>query len=446
MTRSRREVLAACGAGMTALAGCSGLDIGGDDQTFDTAGLGDLRREDVPRPPATFPVSVPDAMVARHRDRARELVDRVPARPEVPNGAVAERFRRDRESVLDRLGEDGADASGPAGDPLRPLDAARIVRGEAAAVEAAYRAATDAITPEAVADRRSELRSALFEFERDWTYRGDDPASAVVMHRALEGLRLDARPGIAPDRPFPDDPSTDALRVGELVHRLEIGRAALSDARRLRTRYRERLSDPRPYRTAISVAADRIRRLSRQYSRDLEGYTDPDPEELPFDRSVEGTPLERLYVRAIDGVEIFRTDAAEARHRGDHATVVIEAGITRTVLRALESIVADIRNDRVTVPETVDGVVETRREAFEALESAWSTAPRALSTEVAHWSQRLVYDSPDRLSGPAYEPNETPDAGDAYDVWAIYVTAARVAAAVPRTVSEIRAALRTATA
>ena len=446
MTRSRREVLAACGAGMTALAGCSGLDIGGDDQTFDTAGLGDLRREDVPRPPATFPVSVPDAMVARHRDRARELVDRVPARPEVPNGAVAERLRRDRESVLDRLGEDGADARGPAGDPLRPLDAARIVRGEAAAVEAAYRAATDAITRTDVADRRSELRSALFEFERDWTYRGDDPAAAVVMHRALEGLRLDARPGIAPDRPFPDDPSTDALRVGELVHRLEIGRAALSDARRLRTRYRERLSDPRPYRTAISVAADRIRRLSRQYSRELEGYTDPDPEELPFDRSVEGTPLERLYVRAIDGVEIFRTDAAEARHRGDHATVVIEAGITLTVLRALESIVADIRNDRVTVPETADGVVETRREAFEALESAWSTAPRALSTEVAHWSQRLVYDVPDRLSGPAYEPNETPDAGDAYDVWAIYVTAARVAAAVPRTVSEIRAALRTATA
>jgi hypothetical protein len=431
---------------MTALAGCSGLDIGGDDQTVDTAGLGDLRREDVPRPPATFPVSVPDAMVARHRDRARELVDRVPARPEVPNGAVAERLRRDRESVLDRLGEDGVDARGPAGDPLRPLDAARIVRGEAAAVEAAYRAATDAITRTDVADRRSELRSALFEFERDWTYRGDDPAAAVVMHRALEGLRLDARPGIAPDRPFPDDPSTDALRVGELVHRLEIGRAALSDARRLRTRYRERLSDPRPYRTAISVAADRIRRLSRQYSRDLEGYTDPDPEELPFDRSVEGTPLERLYVRAIDGVEIFRTDAAEARHRGDHATVVIEAGITLTVLRALESIVADIRNDRVTVPETVDGVVETGREAFEALESAWSTAPRALSTEVAHWSQRLVYDVPDRLSGPAYEPNETPDAGDAYDVWAIYVTAARVAAAVPRTVSEIRAALRTATA
>ena len=38
------------------------------------------------------------------------------------------------------------------------------------------------------------------------------------------------------------------------------------------------------------------------------------------------------------------------------------------------------------------------------------------------------------------------DAGDAYDVWAIYVTAARVAAAVPRTVSEIRTALRTATA
>lgn len=116
---------------------------------------------------------------------------------------------------------------------------------------------------------------------------------------------------------FPEDPPTDVFRAGEIVRHLEVGRTALTDAERLRTRYRDSLSAPRPYRTATSVAGGRLQRTSREYSQALDEYTDPDAEELPFDRSIEGTPLERLYFRAIDSVEIFRRDAEEARHRGD---------------------------------------------------------------------------------------------------------------------------------
>ena len=446
MNRSRRAVLTACGAGLTALAGCSGLGFGEDTPTYDTARIAALGRKEVPRPPATFPVSVPDAMRVRHLDRARKLVERVPERPDLPNGAVVERLRQERESVVERLDASGDEANEPVGNPLVRLREARSVRGDAAAVDAAYRAATDAITPRAVADRRTRLRSDLLAFERDWTYRGDDPAAAAVVHGALEALRLDARPGIAPDRAFPDAPSTDVFRAGEVVRHLEVGRAALSDAERLRARYRDGLSDPRPYRSVLSVAASRLRRISRQYYREIEAYTDPDPEALPFDRSVEGTPLERLYFRTVDGVEIFRTDAEEARHRGDHATALIETGTYLTALRALESVVADIRRDRIAVPETVDGIVSVRREAIEALERAWSTTPSVLAAEVARWSWLLVNDVPDRLRGPAYGPDETPDTDDAHQVWAIYVTAARTAAAVPPTMADVRVGLRTDTA
>lgn len=445
MNQSRRAVLAACGAGLTTLAGCSSLDPGGDTPSYDTARLAALGQMDVPQPPATFPVSVPDAMLSRHRDRARALVERVPEQPDVP-GDVRERLREDRKAVLDRLDATDDDATGRTRTPLGQLAAARALRGDAAAVDAAYRAATNDITRQAVADRRADLRSALVTFERDWTYRGDDPATAVVVHRALEQLRLEARPGIAPERAFPEEPTVDVFRVGELVRHLERGEAALTDAGRLRTRYRDGLSGPRPYWTAISVATGRLQRISEQYREDLHFYIDADVEELPFDRSIEGTPLERLYFRAVDGLEIFRTDAEQARHRGDPAAVLIATAIELTVLRALDAVVADIENDRVTVPETVDGIAAARQEAIDTLERAWSTDPTALAAAVARWSWLLVNDVPDRLSGPAYETGETPDTLDAYQVWAIYVTAAQVAAAVPRTVADVREALRAVTA
>lgn len=442
MTHSRRAVLTACGAGLSALAGCSSLGGADESPTYDGGRLLALADEPVPRPPATFPVSVPDSMVASHRERAGELVERVPAEPAVPNGAVAERLREDRERVVDRL--DGNDADGRPMRPLRRLRAARALREDAAAVEAAYRAATEAITDGAVEARRAQLRSTVLAFERDWTYRGDDPATAVVVHGAIEGLRLEARPGLAPERAFPAEPSSDVFRVGELVGDLEAGDAALSDAGRLRARYVDGASDPRPYRTPLSVASSRLWERHEQYSRDLNDYTDPDPEELPFDRSIEGTPEERLYLWAVDGVEIFRTDAEEARHRGDHATALMETGVSLTVLRALDDVVADIRNDRVDVPETTDDVVAARRTAIDALQAAWSTEPGVLATEVAHWSYRLLDNARVYLRGGGSE-EERPSTGDAHTAWANYATATGVAAAVRPTVDDVQAALEAGT-
>jgi hypothetical protein len=383
-------------------------------------------------------------MVSRHLDRARELIEHVPERPDVPNADARKRLGADRRAVLDRLDAADGDSAGRARTPLRRLAAARDVREDAAAVDATYRAATDDVTEQAVADRRTQLRSAVVDFERAWTYRGDDPSIAVVVHRALEDLQTEARPGIAPTRAFPEEPTADPFRVGELVRQLERGDAALSDAGRLRTRYRESLSEPRPYRTAFSVAASRLRRIVERYREDLHGYIDADVEELPFDQPIAETPLRWLYFWATDGLDIFRTDAEEARLRGDPATAVIARGVHLTVLRALEVIVAAIENDRVTVPETVTGIEAARREALDSLERAWSTDPTVLAVAVAHWAERLVLDVTDRLRGPAIGADETPDTRDGYNIWATYVTASHVAAAVPRTVADCRGALRVA--
>lgn len=445
MNRSRRAVLIACGAGLAPLAGCSSLDPGRETPTYEGSRLAALARKDAPRPPAAFPVSVPDAMVSRHLDRARELIEHVPERPDVPNADARERLGADRRAVLDRLDAADGDSAGRAHTPLRRLSAARAIREDAAAVDAAYRAATDDITEQTVADRRAQLRSAVVAFERAWTYRGDDPSTVVVVHRTLEDLRTEARPGIAPTRAFPEDPTTDPFRVGELVRQLERGDAALRDAGRLRARYRERLSEPRPYRTDFSVAASRLRRIVEQYREDLHGYIDADVEDLPFDRPIAETPLRWLYFWATDGLDIFRTDAEEARLRGDPATVTIARGVRLAVLRALDAIVTDIENERVTVPETVDGIEAARREAIGSLERAWSTDPTVLAVAVAHWSERLILDVTDRLRGPAIGADETPDTRDGYDIWATYVTAAHVAAAVPRTVADCQEALRVAT-
>lgn len=447
MTRSRRAVLGACGAGLTALAGCSRLEIGGDSPTYDATRLVALGRKDLPRPPTTFPVSVPDAMVSRHRDRARTLVERVPEQPAVPNGAVVERLRHDREAVLERLSGDGDgdDSNGPAGDPLERLGRARYTRREAAAVEAAYRAATNAITPGEVADRRAQLRSDLLTFERDWTYRGDDPASAVRVHRALEELRRDVRRGIDPERAFPDDPGTGVFRVGEIVSRIEAGRAALTDAERLRTRYRRTPSGQRPFRTAISVAAGRVRWEERLSRRNLHRYVDADAGALPFDRSIEDTPLERLYREAAASVRRYRNDVEGARHRGEQATALMVAGKSLAAIRALDAIVGDIRNDRIDVPRSVDGIAAARREAVDTLGSAWSASPAVVGVELARPAYYLLQLGKRTLAGDAFHDHEKPDTSNAHRAFVNFVRAARYAEGIPPTVADVQEALRTAT-
>lgn len=434
---SRRAVLAACGAGMAALAGCSQFDVvgGGDDREFDADRLAEIGAREVPTPPDAFPVAVPDAMAQRHRDRARTLLDRVPANPDLPNGTVVERLRRERERVLDRLDPDGdedEDGSNLPDEWLDRLGSARYVRAEAAMVEAAYRAATGEVTPASVADRQERLRGDLLDFEADWTYRGDDPAIAVVLHRELEELRRDVRRGVDQRRAVPDDPVADVFRVGEIVRDVEEGRAALTDALDLRRRYREGLSDAGTYRNAISAAVGRIETFRRSRYRGFGGSLDP--EEPPFDRSIEGTPAARLYREATVHAEGHREDVETARRRGDLADAVVESGHALASLRALEDVVAAIESEEVGKPTAAEDVAAVRREATEALTAAWGGSPTALAVELAWPAYGAFREATGDLGGRGFEDDDEPTAPDADRAYATFVYAARYAETVPETV------------
>lgn len=399
--RSRRSVLAACGAGLAALAGCSAVDAtlgDGEEREYDAGALAALGGE-VPTRPDAFPVRVGEEEVERHYDRARELLAAVPERPEVPNGAVAERLRDRRERAVGRLEDRPELPTGP-----RRLDAARRVRGDAAEVEGAYRAAVGETGRGTVAGRRAELRSDLHSFESEWDYRGGEPSAALVVHAELERLRGTVRRSAEAWPPFPADPAADVFRVGEIVEDLEDGRAALTDAERLRTRYVAGTADPRSFRPAITAASHRLERRASWRRRNVHGALDR-PAREAFDRSVEGTPAEHLYSEARQHARRAADDEG-TRRTGEHATATLGRATDLAGLRAFEAVVDAVEAGGYGPPEDADRVATAREEAVAALREAWATDPAPVSVEVAEAAHRAIWEGDRRLErtdGRAHE-------------------------------------------
>lgn len=376
--RSRRSVLAACGAGLAALAGCSGVDVSlGEDEKreYDPATLARLADEEDPTAPDAFPVRVPDGTVERHYDRARELLGAVPERPDVPNGVIAERIRERREQAIERL-EEWDDAS----TRLERLEDARYARSGAAEVDGAYRAAVGGIDRGAVAERRAALRTDRLEFEREWDYRGGNPTEALVVHAELERLVGNARRNAEAWPPFPDDPREDVFRVGEVAGEVERGRAALGDAVRLRTRYVDGTT-ARSHRAAITAAAGRLERRTTDRRRRLHEYLDRRAPEA-FERSVEGTPAEYLYHEACQRVRGAADGAREARRTGDRATAALRSATELAGLRAFDEVVDAVEDGEYGPPEDGDRIAAVHEDAVAALREAWETEPIPASVEL----------------------------------------------------------------
>lgn len=401
--RSRRSVLAACGAGVAALAGCSvDVSVGGDDgPEYDGAALRAIVEEQpVPPRPDAFPVRVRDRLVERHYDRARELVGTIPERPAVPNEAVAERLRERRERVADRL-EDRSDA--PRG--LDRLAAARRVRGDAGEIDGAYRAAVGNVDREQVDDRRETLRGDLHAFEGEWAYRGGEPEQALVFHAELEGLVRAVRRNVEAWPPLPEDPRDDVFRAGEVLGNLEEGRATLDDGDRLRVRYLDSVPEPTSYRSTVTAAAHRLDRRASMERRRVGDFLDvPAPE--AFEREIEETPAARLYERARDGAEQWIGDAGSTRRSGEHATATVESARALAALRTFEAAVDAIRAGEYGRPDDTGPVATAGEEAVEALRGAWATEPVAVSavvSEPARWALSSGHSRLEHADGHPFE-------------------------------------------
>jgi len=356
---SRRTVLAALGtAGVTSLAGCSKLPLWGRDDRADVSVPADAI-EPIPWPDAPFPVavsSIPDP----HRERTRELLAEVPTDPTVPNGAITEELRSDRERAAGRL-EDAIDDPWPTDQ----LSEWRSRRNAAATVQGAYRAATgedDAVT---VAERRQAVRNDLSSFSAAHEYRASTPVEAVLVHAPIEDLLTDCRRYVRPDPRYPAIPVADPFQAGDAVGNVERARATLTDAQRLREVYLTERSDTPSQWGGLIKTSDRLRFSVGRTRASVEDFLEVD--EPPFDVDLEGTVGRWLFSEASRRVTLLEDGHETSRDDGDYATAIIEAGRVLAAIDALRTTIEGIRDETYQEPITADAVTQTSERVREAI-------------------------------------------------------------------------------
>lgn len=396
MHGSRRQVLAAAGASLTtALAGCGGLDgsvFDDDPESYDRNALADLTGRSPPVPPTAFPVSIPSTAFARHRSRIRTLLDEVPSSPTLPNGAlsaelaerrseVASRFRNLIRNETGRSPDTESEVHSETTNPRDRLDGLRSLRADAAAVHAAYLAATGRVERETFRSRRETLRSRRFAFVRSWTYDGASPLEALIFHGHIEGLVERVRSSLRDRTSFPSRPRDAVFDVGSVAESLEHAQAALADAKLLRRAYRRSRSDTTTYRDTIERTAER---LTGEYEitaahADVHEYVEL--EDPPFDRSIEGTPAGTLYQRAIE-----RLDEERIERRGpgfQPASRSLDAAVGLASIETFRTVVERIKAGNYPTPNSTEPLITAHDDALNALRMAWDGTPQSLSLHLA---------------------------------------------------------------
>jgi hypothetical protein len=345
---------------VTGLAGCSALPFS-DEESDDS--------EDVTLPPdavgsitwpeSPFPVGIPDSLTEAHDERARELLAAVPETPSIPNRAIAEELRSERERVAERLDNDVEEPW-----PTDKLSEWRGRRETAATVWGSYRAATGENDSEPVTDRRRAVRDDLSSFVADHEYRAPSPPEAVLAHASIESLVTDCRRRVRPEPAYPADPVANPLRAGDAVGRIEHARATLDDARGLWEAYVSERPEATPQWAALIEASNELRRSvvrTRSTIRDVLEVDEP-----PFDADLEGTAGRTQFRTARRRVEAATSDHEEHLRQGDYATAVIEAGRALAAIEALRATVEGIRNGAYQDDVTVESVTQTADRAREA--------------------------------------------------------------------------------
>ncbi|WP_049987109.1 hypothetical protein [Halobellus rufus] len=374
---SRRRLLAGIGTlGVAGLAGCSGLPVLGSDDEREYVDLPPDAAGSIEWPDSPFPVDVPGRLADDHRERAEALLAEVPTDPSVPNGAVAEELRADRERAAERI-DDGVEEPWPTDG----LDAWRSRRNDAAALFGAYRAATGEDDADEIESHRRGVRSALGSLAADHEYRASSTLEAVLAHEPIEGLLADCRRRTRPDPAYPDDPVAHPFRAGDAVGRVDLARATLADAGRLRAVYLNERDDPPSQWSALIDASDRLAvavSRTRATVRDFLDVYEP-----PFRADLDGTPARALFRRASGQVSASTDDQEERRDDGDYATAVIEAGQALAAVEALRAAIEGIRDGAYQDPVSVESVEETADRARDAIAAIEGSEDARLAARLA---------------------------------------------------------------
>lgn len=359
--RSRRAILAGLGtAGVAGLGGCSALPLGdGDDSTPDVS----LSADDVEPlswPDSPFPVAIPGALADAHRERGRELLAAVPTDPSVPNGAVAEELRSDRERAADGLDEEIDQPW-----PTDRLSEWRRRRSAAATVRGAHRAATGEGDGDSLRERRRTVREELGSFVADHEYRASTTLEVVLAHAPIETLLADCRRHSRPNSGYPAAPLANPFQAGEAVGAVELAEATLADAGRLREVYVSDRQHVAPQWGELIDASDRLRFALGESRSTVDDFLDVD--EAPFDADLAGTPARELFDLARRAVEFRYEDVQEYRDEGDYARAVVQAGRTLAAIEVLRTTVEGIRDGAYRDTVTGESVTRTADRARAAM-------------------------------------------------------------------------------
>lgn len=396
---SRRRLLATLGTiGVAGLAGCSALPFSDDesDHTEEVTLSPDVVGS-ITWPESPFPVEIPVSLGEAHDDQAREFLAAVPEYPSVPNRAIAEEVRSERERVAKRLENDIEEPW-----PTEALSERRSRRGAAAAVRGTYRAATGEDDSESVTNRRREVRDDLWTFISDHEYRARSPLEAVLAHAPIEALVADCRRQVRPDSTYPAEPVAYPFVAGDTVGRVERARATLNDARELRATYvSERSEVSTQWAALIEVTKELRLSIGRTRStvRDFLEVDDP-----PFDADLEGTAAQPQFMEASIRATGSVTSYDEHLSQGEYATAVIEAGRALAAIEALRATIEGIRNGAYQDDVTVESVTRTADRARDATTAIEESEDRNLAALIARRAYAIFEAAPDLIERGYTDP------------------------------------------
>ena len=437
----RRRLLALTGSvGVSSLAGCADRAFGvfgSERQTIDGEALADLVDGDPPSVPETFPVDIEPSFVDDQRVAAESKLDDVPApfdEEQIPNGVIRERLNGEYESARESVG-----ATSDAETPYERLGHATRARTSAHEVLAAWRAIESAVTVDDLRESRSAVGDDVDAFASRWSYVGDGPVRAAVVHAEIEREIRGARNWLSFRGRALDRAADNVLDFADLAVDIERARVDVAVGSYLFDRFRAGLDAERDRRERFERARETLRDRIETRRESLPDETD-DPTSL-VERDIDETAGVIALADLVRDARYRSEETSSNRERDSPslASAALAAANALVYLRAFESLHERIEDGDDLAVESVADVRSLRADAVDAVRAARDTdRARTVAAAVLPQFAREIRWTDDQLERSSDAVPVDSAARDA----AQYVVVAETCRAVPPVSADVAAALR----
>lgn len=433
----RREFLALSGAAaLSALAGCTDLLPGSGTETIDGDALAELASEDAPTVPETLPVEIEASFVDEQRSAAESKLDDVPApfdEAEIPNGVIRERLNDEYDSARESI-RGLSDAS----TAYERLGRATQARTSAHEVLIAWRAIDAEVAVSDLREERSAVREDVDAFASRWSYVGDDPVRAAVVHAEIERDVRGARNWLSFREGELERAEGRPLELADVAVDVERARIDVAVASHLLDRLRARVDGETDRRDRLESAREELREQVRTRADALPSEEPEDPTSL-VDRDVDRTAGVQALSRIASDARRHLRGAAEGETDPSLATDVVVAARALVHLRAFEHLRERIEDGDDVAVESAADVEALRSDAVSAVEAAREAdrGPMIADAILPRLAREIQWtdDRFERASGSIPVGSVARDASE-------YVVVAETCRAVPPASADAEAALR----